>query len=37
MIARQLVIHAGLWIRDLKNSDPLVSCLLVTSSCIEHG
>ena len=31
MIARQLVIHAGLWIRDLNNSDPLVSCLLVLS------
>ena len=31
MIARQLVIHAGLWNRDLNNSDHLVSCLLVLS------
>ena len=31
MIARQLVIHAGLWNRDLNNSDHLVSCLVVLS------
>ena len=29
MITKQLVIHAGLWNRDLNNSDLLVSCLVV--------
>ena len=31
MIARQLVIHAGLWNSDLKDYDLLVSCLVVLS------
>ena len=35
MIARQLVIHAGLWNYDLNNSDPLGSCLLVLS--VDEG